>query len=93
MKSKIFVIITIFLVLTSGCFSQSRNLDISNVKLVPGEEVKSGFNKELTGHYWPSYLTFIITNKGSNTDSGHYSVYARIYDQSGNFVAKSIADY
>ena len=90
MKTKFFILLTIILLLTSGCVTQSRNLEISSVTLIPGEEVKAGVYKEPTGHYWPSELTFVITNKGSNTDPGHYTVYARVYDKNGNFVAKSI---
>ena len=92
MKTKFFILLTIILLLTSGCVTQSRNLEISSVTLIPGEEVKAGVYKESTGHYWPSELTFVITNIGSNTDPGHYLVYARIYDKSGNFVAKSTGD-
>lgn len=92
MKTKFFIIITIILLLTSGCVAQSRNLEISSVTLIPGKEVINFLTNQGTGTYDISGVTFVISNTGSNTDPGRYWVYARVYDKNGNFVARSLPD-
>lgn len=92
MKTNFPIIITIILLLTSGCVAQSRNLEISSVTLIPGKEVINFFTNQGTGSYDISVVNFVITNQGSNTDLGNYWVYARIYDKNGNFVARSLPD-
>jgi uncharacterized protein YcfL len=92
MRTKFFVIISILLLISSGCVAQSRNLEISSINLIPGKENINFLTNEGTGTYDLSILSFVTTNIGSNTDPGHYSVYARVYDKNGNFVASSLGD-
>jgi len=40
-----------------------------------------------------SVLSFTITNIGSNTDPGHYTISARVYDKDGNFISKPLGNY
>jgi len=95
MKKGIFflLILVIGFCLICGCSTQSKNLEISNVQLTPGKEIVNIFGKTVTGEYYPSTLNFIIINKGSKTDPGHYSISARVYDKNGNFVSKPIGWY
>lgn len=95
MKFSNFLIILILIQFSiiSGCTMQSNNLEISNIKFTPGEEILSGFYQTPTGTYYSSKLSFIITNKGSYTDRGYYSISARVYDKNGNFISKSSAGY
>lgn len=87
------ILILIWIICISGCTIQSDNLEISDVKLTPGDEILGGFDKIPTGSYYSSTLSFVITNRGSVTDRGHYSISARVYDRNGNFVAKPIGGF
>jgi len=87
------ILLLIFFPISSGCTIQSNNLEISDVKIIPGEEILSGFYQTPTGTYYSSKLSFILTNKGSKTDPGYYSISARLYDKNGNFISNAFGGY
>ena len=82
----------IICIASSGCSTLTKNLEISNVQLTPGKEIVNLFDNKGTGVYDLSILSFVITNKGSKTDPGHYMISARVYDKNGNFISKPIGD-